>query len=306
MNPCLERGQSIWELNAGPESDRSWPMSVNPALKTTCRRPGLEPASFLAEGVCPALTLNACAPTTSERLDFTQANHRGVTGSGHRERPVGSTQLERFLQRTTIDEPICKSGREAVASADPVEDLQPFSMGGLDEPRVWGPSDGAPVVDRSRSHRAQRGRDDLEVRIGGSDLVDHGREGVDLEVLEVVANANPGWRCPGVAVSGVAGFEPTASSSRTWFEHRLGLRREAKPLVAGLVTVVLLRSPLLPVTRSTPSSLPMIANRVGPTPICTDPALAEGLQQRALPPATSPAGGECGVVDTASGVVSAA
>jgi hypothetical protein len=74
---------------------------------------------------------------------------------------------------------------EAVAAADAVEDLEARVLAALVELAVV-PEDGGPVVDRGGVDVAQRGGGDLEVGELLHGGLDHGLEGVGLDVLEIL------------------------------------------------------------------------------------------------------------------------
>src|SRR5690349_8290956 len=104
----------------------------------------------------PSSSLYPRARTPDQRLDLVAAGHRRVTGTGHRQRAVCRAVLHRRGDVLAAEQPVDEAGGEAVAAADPVQDLQPGPVGRLGEGAV-GPRDRAPVVDRGTAYAAQRG-----------------------------------------------------------------------------------------------------------------------------------------------------
>src|SRR5665811_29051 len=117
------------------------------------------------------------------------ASHGRVTRRGHRQRAVRGAVFNGGLQRLAGQESIDQSGREGVAAADAVEDLQTLAVGGLHDTGGGGPGDGTPVVDAGRTHGAHRGGDDLEVRVCRSRLLDHRGELTHLQGRKVLVHA---------------------------------------------------------------------------------------------------------------------
>ena len=130
-------------------------------------------------------------PTVSTRMQMSAAAHRsilrsgalhrahhlgerrhgGVAGRRHRQRAVRDAALERPLRILAGEQPVDEPGRERIAAADAIEDLDVPLRDLVERPLV--PADGAPAVDRRRARRAQRGRDGLDVGVRGDDVVDH-------------------------------------------------------------------------------------------------------------------------------------
>src|SRR5262245_57380037 len=100
-------------------SGHEWPLGA--CSRTTCRcRNGWS-------------ALDAGAGTADERLDLLEVRHRGVAGRRHRQRAVRRAVLHRHRQVALLDQAVDQPGREAVAAAHPVEDLQARTVRRLDE-----------------------------------------------------------------------------------------------------------------------------------------------------------------------------
>ena len=68
--------------------------------------------------------LHAGAAAADERLDLLERRHRRVAGRGHGQGAVRGAVLDRRREVAVLQQPVDQPGGEAVAAADPVEDLQ--------------------------------------------------------------------------------------------------------------------------------------------------------------------------------------
>src|SRR5262249_35048721 len=109
------------------------------------------------------LAVSTRAGARDEAVDFLSAGSGGVAGGGQGEGAVWGAVCDRHLEPEVAEQPEDQARGEAVAAADPVENLQSGTPGGLRDPAGTRPRDRAPVVDRRGLDRAQRGGDDLEV-----------------------------------------------------------------------------------------------------------------------------------------------
>ena len=139
-------------------------------------------------GLEVGLAVDARGTAAHELLDVGLRGHRGVAGGRHRERAVRRAVVHRLRGVVERHEAVDEAGRERIAAADAVVDLEAGALDGLVELALV-PADRAPVVDRRGLDRAQRRRDRLEVRVDRHRLVDHLAEALDLERRHVLVDA---------------------------------------------------------------------------------------------------------------------
>src|ERR1017187_4605643 len=147
------------------------------------------PASMEAGAVLAGSAVDPFAAAAGELEHFGFGGHGGVARGGHGQGAVRGAVLHGALEWLAGQQAVDQPGREPVATADAVQDLQPRAVGGLHDAGRGGPGDRTPVIDAGRSYGAHRGGDDLEVRVGGGRLGDHGGELVHLKGREVLAGA---------------------------------------------------------------------------------------------------------------------
>src|SRR5438067_4803946 len=150
------------------------------------RRGGAAPRA--RRGLSPLRSASPGHPRPSalhDPQDLVQGRHRGVAGRGHGQRAVGGAALDRPLRALAGQQPIDEPGREGVAAADAVHDLEAGTRArSVELPFVV--DDGAPVVHGRGARLAERGGDDPEVRELPHRALDHPAEVLGVEAGEVL------------------------------------------------------------------------------------------------------------------------
>src|SRR6476469_1101681 len=136
-----------------------------------------------------SLPLNACADTAYERFYLVECCHGGVARCGHGESAVRRPVFDRAANVSAGNESVDESRREAVASADPIENLEARPLGRLRKALVSRPRNRGPIV-HGCTLDATQGRCD-HTRIGKNPRrpFDHCPESSRVELGEVLVNS---------------------------------------------------------------------------------------------------------------------
>src|ERR1700723_378029 len=120
-------------------------------------------------------------------FNFFERGHRGVSGSGHRERAVRRATFHGPLRALAGEQSINQPGGERIAAAHAVINFQIVSAGSFVEFAI-AVADRAPIVVRGAGGFAQRRGDDLKRKILQNDF-NHGLETFRGEIGEFVADS---------------------------------------------------------------------------------------------------------------------